>query len=131
MTRYTDRHHTLPNKDIVVVGNEYNKDAQREYICNYCQRTLSRLIDYSGENPSLYCSYCSIEVIPEIEKDLRAKSKLEVPDGSDIEPSVSYPPDPNDINRNKDNELKGTFRALQDRGIKITDYKERGWRKKK
>ena len=31
--------------------------------------------------------------------------------------------------KRKKKEVKGTFRKLQERGIKITDYKERGWRK--
>jgi hypothetical protein len=38
------------NKDIITIGDEYSgEDTPASYICNYCNRTLSRLIDSGGQ----------------------------------------------------------------------------------
>ncbi|MGB7558192.1 MAG: hypothetical protein WBM37_06680 [Nitrososphaeraceae archaeon] len=43
-----------------------------------------------------------------------------MPDGSDIEPSVSYSPDPNSSFYGKKVEPKGAFAELQKKGLKQT-----------
>jgi hypothetical protein len=131
MTRYfNDKHPGIHSgKDIVVAGNELTADPETEYSCKYCRRIMhkTKIIDSSHQNPSinLYCSFCGIE--SEIEEDTRKKSRLKVPSGPVTNPSVSYAPEIG-MPRKK-NEPRGSFRRLQERGIKITDYKERGWRK--
>jgi hypothetical protein len=88
---------------------------EQQYICNFCHRTLSRLSDHSG-NESFYCNFCSIETLAE---ESRSKSKLTVPNRIE-EPAVTLLPEVG---------LKRKNKEPKERGIKITDYKERGWRK--
>ena len=128
MTKYfEDRNKFRKEETPIVAGSEWTRDPKREYICSYCRRTLHRLADKNGLNESFFCSFCSIESLPE--EDLRSKSKIAPPeriDNSD-NPSVSYAPEVGIKRKNK--EPKGTFRTLQERGIKITNYSEKGWRK--
>ena len=56
-------------------------------------------------------------------EDLRSKSKITTPLGLNLEPCLSYLPDANPIPKSV--EPEGTFKALQDKGIKITHYEER------
>lgn len=123
MTKYTSKNNRQPDNDIVVVGDrEYNQDVQREYICKYCQKTMSKLIDSSGLNPSWYCSSCSISMIPQEVEQLRSKSKLKTPDGPVEYPSVSYPLEYT-LEKNKA-ELSGVFKSMQEKGLKVKDVKE-------
>lgn len=55
------------------------------------------------------------------------KSKLSMSEGATKNPGVSYAPEIGIKRKNK--EPKGTFKNLQDRGLKITNYSEKGWRK--
>lgn len=76
------------------------------------------------------CTRCNIEYIPEHEL-VRSKNKLEMPgpktdeQGNIIEESdavyVSYPPEYT-IGKTPV-EVKGSFKVLKDRGIKITNYR--------
>jgi hypothetical protein len=62
--------------------------------------------------------------------EVKTKSRLSTAqqdNNNNEDPSVAYPPEAQ-LNRKK-NEPRGSFRRLQERGIKITNYQERGWRK--
>jgi hypothetical protein len=128
MTRYLDQKRIAQsNNDISIIGEEQlreidNRDHPRTYSCDYCHRTLSRLIDSSGNNADIcyYCNYCKTTKY-DIE-ELRSESYLETSEGPVTDPYVSYAPEPT-IKRKK-KEPKGGFKALQDKGIKITSYTE-------
>jgi hypothetical protein len=111
------------NKDkIIIAGEAYEAPEITTFICNYCNRDLIKLSDGNGNNVSWYCNHCSIPFEPENES-IRHKQKLEVPDRN-IEPGVATTPGIRDISIRHEPELKGAFKALQQRGLKITDYKE-------
>jgi hypothetical protein len=97
---------------------DYNK---REYFCKHCSRKLFRLTDSSGKNQSYYCNFCSIEF--DLGAELRSKSKLTVPDGVNREAFVSTKFPEYTVGK-EPVEYKGAFKALQQKGIKITNYKE-------
>jgi hypothetical protein len=69
-----------------------------------------------------YFNRCSVSQYPDIES-VRSKSRLSTPIGLNLEPCLSYLPDGNPTP--KDIEPEGAFKALQDKGIKITSYDER------
>ena len=111
------------NKDIVTIGDEWTgEDGPPSFICSYCNRILTRLTDRSGNNELWFCNNCSIEFQTENES-IRHKQKLSVPNRN-IEPAVAITPGIPDISIHHMPELKGTFKALQQKGIKITNYKE-------
>ena len=68
-----------------------------------------------------YCKRCSISQYPESEA-VRSKSKITTPIGLNLEPSLSYLPDGPTLSSR---EPEGTFKALKDKGIKITNYTEK------
>ena len=125
MTKYlSDKYATHP-KDIITIGNDWTEDYDNtEYSCKYCRRIMhkTKIIDSSGQNPSysVYCASCGI--LSEVEEDTRKKSKVKVHKGkvTDANLGVAYVPEKT-IARKK-TEPKGTFRMLQERGIKITNY---------
>ncbi|MDQ3838891.1 MAG: hypothetical protein M3297_06440 [Thermoproteota archaeon] len=43
------------------------------FLCSWCNRTLGKLIDSSGQNPSYYCNFCRIELNPENENLRKVK----------------------------------------------------------
>jgi hypothetical protein len=86
---------------------------------------LHKLSNHAGDT-SYYCSFCKRESNVE-DDELRSKGKIIMSEGPIEEPAVTLLPEVGLKRKNK--EPKGTFRKLQERGIKITDYKERGWRK--
>jgi hypothetical protein len=55
-------------------------------------------------------------------EDLRSESYLETSGGPVEDPSLSYAPEPQLKRKRK--EIKGGLKALQDKGIHITSYKE-------
>ena len=57
------------------------------FYCDNYHRTLTQLIDSSGQNPSWFCNNCSIKVFPT--EELRSKSILSAPDGPVEEPIVT------------------------------------------
>jgi hypothetical protein len=86
--------------------------------------SLVKLSDGSGANESYWCRNCSIEFQPENES-IRHKQKLDVPDRN-IEPAIATTPaiDYTSVQIHKEPEIKGTFKVLQQKGIKIKNYKE-------
>jgi hypothetical protein len=121
-----------PNDDKVIISSEYFKDERPSFICSICNRTLIRLTDSSLQNASFWCRNCSVEYDPESEI-VRRESKLSVPDRND-EPLVAQTPviDYNSVAIRKEPEIKGGLKALKEKGLKITDYKEdipKAWKK--
>jgi hypothetical protein len=111
------------NKDKVIIAAEaYEAPEITAFICNYCNRDLIKLSDGNGNNVSWYCNNCSIPFEPENES-IRHKQKLEVPDRN-VEPAIATTPGIRDIRIHHEPEPKGAFKALQLKGLKITDYKE-------
>jgi hypothetical protein len=72
---------------VVVSSEKYEGKENKVYICSWCSCTLSKLIDSSGQNPSLYCSRCQMSFDPEYD-NLRHESKITVPH-EDIEPAIT------------------------------------------
>lgn len=128
MTKYHDNNTRIgQQRDTPIVAAreeiEAHDNVSKEYVCDNCHRTLSKLVDYSGENTSYYCNFCSIETIDT--EELRSKSRIKTPDGPVELPSVSYPPDPNYSFNKKKVEYKGAFKTLSQRsGLRITSYTE-------
>ena len=88
----------------------------------------SSLFDSSeSDSVSVSSSSSSSGIESEIEEDTRKKPRVKVHKGKVTEPAIGYTPEVG-LQRKK-TEPRGSFRRLQERGIKITDYKERGWRK--
>jgi hypothetical protein len=114
---------SLNNKDDkVIISSEYFEDTRPSFICSICNQTLIRLTDSSLQNTAFWCRNCSVEFNPE-EENVRRESKLSVPDRN-IEPAVSTTPGIPDISIRKEPELSPTFKALQQKGLRIKDYKE-------
>jgi hypothetical protein len=112
-----------PNKEkVIIAGEAYEAPEVTTFICNYCNRDLIKLSDSSGNNVSWYCNHCSIPFEPENES-IRHKQKLEVPDRN-VEPAIATTPGIPDISIRHEPEPKGAFKALQQRGLRITAYKE-------
>jgi hypothetical protein len=109
-----------PDDKKTVIGKE---DEKRSYICSWCSCTLSKLIDSSSQNPSLYCSRCQMSFDPEYDS-LRKESKITVPDRA-AEPCITS------IQTNMANEveirhtvpIRGGFAELQKKGLRIKDYR--------
>jgi transposase-like protein len=112
------------NKDIVTIGDEWTGEERQSYICNFCSRNLVKLTDRSGKNESYYCNSCGIDFQPDNE-NVRRESKLSVPDRNQ-ETLVATTPsqDYTSLQIHKEPETKGAFKVLQEKGIKITNYKE-------
>jgi hypothetical protein len=113
-----------PNQDKTIVGDEWNgDDSPPEYSCSWCNRILSRLIDSSGENPSLYCGYCKISFEPS-ETPIRKKSKLGM-QRNEVEPAVASVGAVPDVSIRREPELRGAFAAMAKKGtIRFTSYQE-------
>jgi hypothetical protein len=124
MTKWhDDKNKWRMNADTPIpIGDEWNRDPNPSYICNYCQRTMSKLTDRSGLSPSWYCTNCSIEVDPSI-TEVRSKSPLSTRDEPPEHPYVAFPPEP-ELKRKK-KEIKGGLKAMTEKGsIRVTSYKE-------
>jgi hypothetical protein len=114
---------TKPNKDIITIGDKYSGEDRPVYLCSWCNCTLSKLQDAGKNNTTYFCTRCAIEFDPESE-NLRKESKLVVPDRS-IQPAVTS------LQYNMADEveirhtppIRGGFKELQDRGLKITSYR--------
>ena len=113
---------TQKKDDKVVISSEYYQNDRPSYICSFCNQTLVRLTDAGQNNTSWWCRHCSVEFDPESE-NLRKESKITVPDRN-IEPAISTTPGIPDISIRHEPELSGAFKALQQKGHKITDYRE-------
>jgi len=99
------------------ISDGYTKPDNIEYVCSYCQCRSIKMDDSEW-----YCNRCSISQYPDVEA-VRSKNRITTPIGLNLEPCLSYLPDP----KFKDNnpEIEGTFKALANKGIKITRYEER------
>jgi hypothetical protein len=86
---------------------------------------LSKLQDRSGLNQSYYCTTCQVEYDPETE--LRSKTPLTMSEGPTKNPSIAYAPEAQ-LKRRK-NEPRGSFKVLKDRGMNITNYSEKKFRR--
>jgi hypothetical protein len=101
-----------PNKDKTIIGDEWNQENKPDYICSWCQRTLSKLIDSDGQNPCYYCNYCQIQFDPS-ETQTRKKSKLGT-QRNEVDPAVtSIQTDPSkEVEIRHTVPLRGGFEAL-------------------
>jgi hypothetical protein len=121
-----DKHFSLgkPNDKVVISSEYYTNEIKPSYLCSFCNQTLIRLTDAGGNNNSFWCRHCSIEWDPESE-NLRKESKLVVPDRN-IEPAVTSIQTnmADEVEIRHTPEIKGSFKALRDKGLKITNYKE-------
>ena len=111
-----------PRDDKVIISSEYFEDTRPSYICSICNQTLIRLTDAGMNNTSFWCRNCTVEFNPE-EENVRRESKISVPDRNQ-ETLVSNTPGIPDISIRKEPELSPTFKALQQKGLRIKDYHE-------
>jgi hypothetical protein len=93
------------------------RDLELLHCHGHCQCSLIKMSE-----DEYYFNRCSVSQYPDIES-VRSKSRLSTPIGLNLEPCLSYLPDGNPTP--KDIEPEGAFKALQDKGIKITSYDER------
>jgi hypothetical protein len=112
--------YTKPSNDKIIISSEYYENERPPYICSFCNQTLSRLTDSSGQNNTYWCRHCSIEFNPE-DENLRKESKIKVPDRN-IEPAVATTPGIRDISIRHTPPLRGGFAELQKKGLRIKDY---------
>lgn len=115
-----------PNNDKNIISSEYFENSKPCYICSICNRILSRLSDADQNNSMHLCIHCSVSYDVENE-NVRRESKLSVPDRNE-ETFVAQTPGQDYLNKkveiNHTPEIKGGLKALQQKGLKITDYKE-------
>lgn len=131
----TTKYHSEKNKfdrqdkdtPISIGSEEVYAESRPPYICDMCHQTLIKLQDRSGLSISWYCNNCKSEYDPEEELGLRSESEIVTAQGPAEEVGVSYAPT-KELTRKK-NEQRGTFKVLRDRGLNITKYEERGWRR--
>jgi hypothetical protein len=74
-----------------------------------------------------WCPNCQITHLPDKQQQtLKKKSRLVTPNQRDATPCISSVPSGyEDVVKIKEEpELKGSFRLLRDRGLKITNYEE-------
>jgi hypothetical protein len=120
----TIRHLSLgkPNNDRVIISSEqYEGEDKPVFICSWCSCTLSKLIDCSGQNPSLYCSRCQMSFDPEYDS-LRKESKITVPDRSAEPCATSIQTNMvNEVEIRHTPEMRGSFRELS-RRVRFTSY---------
>jgi DNA-directed RNA polymerase subunit RPC12/RpoP len=112
-----------PNKDKTIIGDEWNHENKPDYICSWCQRNLSKLIDSGGQNPCYYCNYCQISFEPS-ETQIRKKSKLGT-QREEVEPEVtSIQTDPSkEVEIRHTPPIRGGFAELQKKGLRIKGYR--------
>ena len=110
--------------DKVIISSEYFEDIRPSFICSICNQTLITLTDASMQNTAFWCRNCSVEFDPENE-NVRRESKLSVPDRNE-KTLVSNTPLVNEdvVAIRHVPEIKGGLKALKEKGLKITDYKE-------
>lgn len=111
----------LQDKPVVLAEEEFddNEEEKKTYYCNYCNCNLIKL-----SADEYYCNRCSISQYP-AQEEVQSNSRITTPTGPNDEALISYPPDPNEqFLSDKKPEYKGTFKELERRGIKITNYEE-------
>jgi hypothetical protein len=111
----------LKKEDKTVIGDEWSGEDRPDYICSWCQRTLSKLIDSGGQNPCYFCNSCQISFDPS-EIPTRKKSKLGT-QHEEVEPAVASIQNTPDVSIRHEPELRGGFAALAKKGtIRFTSY---------
>jgi hypothetical protein len=114
------------NKDIVTIGDEWTGEERPSYICNFCSRNLVKLTESNNQNESYYCNSCGIDFQPENE-NLRRESKISVPNRNQetlVSTTLGIDYLNASIQIHNEPEIKGAFKTLQDKGIKIKYYRE-------
>jgi hypothetical protein len=121
----SQKRQTHKKDDKVVISSEYyTNEIKPSYLCSFCNQTLVRLTDAGQNNTSSWCRSCSVEFDPESE-NLRKESKLIVPDRNQEAAVTSIQTNMADkVAIRHEPEIKGSFKALRDKGLKITNYKE-------
>ncbi|SRR5215207_2002018 len=125
MTKYWDEHirkvprrqreQEPPSNDNIIIGNI--EEGKPDYVCPYCNFIIKTRI----ATDEIYCNNCKSNFII---GDVRKKSKLEVPKSRNSEVFVATTPAPVSPFDKKEPEIKGGFKALRDKGIKIKNYRE-------
>ena len=67
------------------------------------------------------CNHCDY-MFNVKQEDVRTKSNVIMPEGRNTDVNVSYLPEPDNLIP-KPTELKGTFKVLKEKGLKITNSK--------
>jgi hypothetical protein len=94
-------------------------EERPEYYCTYCNFLLTVKVSQD----EYWCNRCSVSHFPN-QDQLKKKSKLITPQRN-IEPCISSIPSGYEgVSIKKKTEPQGTFKLLQDRGLKIKDYWE-------
>jgi hypothetical protein len=125
MTIYHDRNRRgrEPADTPISVSNEWTQDPRREYVCSYCNRTMIKLQDRNSANISYFCNVCNIQTNAEATDNLRTRSRLQMPEGVNTNPYASTKFPEYTVNK-QPQEIRGTFKTLQNRGMKIKNYKD-------
>jgi hypothetical protein len=109
-------------QDKTIIGDQWNgNDAPPELSCSWCNRDLVRLSDRNNQGESWFCRNCQIPFDP-AETQIRKKSKLEM-QRTEIEPDICSVGGSPNVSLRKQVEVRGGFKVLQDKGLKITNYK--------
>ena len=111
--------HSSDNVDFQEVIADPQAEELQEYYCSYCDNVLKVRLSQD----EWYCNRCQITHIPQ--KDtLKKKSKLVTPQRN-TEPCISsIPTGYESVKIKKEPEYSGGFKALKDKGLKITNYNE-------
>jgi predicted RNA-binding Zn-ribbon protein involved in translation (DUF1610 family) len=102
----------------VVVGSGTDDDNVKEYVCNSCRF----IIHTRATEGKITCLHCGDIIIIE---GTRKRSKLETPH-KNIEPAITSVPFPNykDVAIKHEPTPQGAFKMLQDKGLRIKNYRE-------
>ena len=110
------------NKDIVTIGDEWTGEDRPSYLCSWCNCILSKLQDAGKNNITYFCTRCAIEFDPESE-NLRKESKLIVPNRNEAAVTSIQTNMADEVEIRHTPPIRGGFKELQDRGLKITSYR--------
>lgn len=123
MTVYGDRNRRerVPADTPIVAS--YNNNERKEYVCSECSRTMIRLQDMNSANFSYFCRTCNVTTNAEDTDNIRTRSRLQMPEGVNTNPYVSTAFPEYTVNK-KPQEIRGTFKTLQNRGMRIKNYKD-------
>jgi hypothetical protein len=107
----------------ITIGVEWSggEDNPLDLSCSWCNRSLVKLIDRSGQNPAYYFNNCQVSREPE---ETRKKSKLSI-QRKEIEPAITSIGNVPDVSLRKQIELKDGALALSKKGtIRCTHYED-------
>jgi ribosomal protein L37AE/L43A len=128
MTKYFEtisRGKTPQNDKVVIDVDEYGEDPVREWICPWC----STIIQARKSRREIDCRNCNatVDLGAGPNKAQETKTIVDPNKSRDIEPCVvSIDYNPNDMvsHTGKKPTPKGSFAAMQKKGIRITNYNE-------